>query len=161
MVVMEDVDLVALDRDEYGSNVLLFELLNEMDGMQSDLDVVFLLTTNRADRLEPALAARPGRVDLAVELPLPDAQGRTRLIHLYGRGMTLRAGNLAGIVDRTEGASPAFMRELLRRSALLASEGTSGALVVEGRHLEGALDELTSDDSSLTGKLLGRRQREA
>jgi ATPase family associated with various cellular activities (AAA) len=82
MVVMEDVDLVALDRDEEMSNALLFELLNEMDGMQSDLDVLFLLTTNRPDRLEPALAARPGRVDMAVQLPLPDPDGRRRLIAL-------------------------------------------------------------------------------
>ena len=80
MVVMEDVDLVALDRDEHESNALLFELLNEMDGMQEDLDVIFALTTNRADRLEPALAARPGRVDLACELPIPDADGRRRLL---------------------------------------------------------------------------------
>ena len=40
-----------------------------------DADVVFVLTTNRADLLEPALAARPGRVDQAVELGLPDADG--------------------------------------------------------------------------------------
>ena len=156
MVVLEDVDLVALDRNEHQSNALLFELLNEMDGMQEDLDVVFVLTTNRPDRLEPALAARPGRVDLAVELPLPDAPGRAALIDLYARGMELRAGDLTGAVARTEGVSPAFIRELLRRAALLASEGTTGPLVVEGSHLDAALDELTSERSSLTGRLLGR-----
>ena len=156
MVVLEDVDLVALDRNEDQSNALLFELLNEMDGMQEDLDVVFVLTTNRPDRLEPALAARPGRVDLAVELPLPDAPGRAALIDLYARGMELRAGDLSGAVARTEGVSPAFIRELLRRAALLASEGTTGPLIVESRHLDGALDELTSERSSLTGRLLGR-----
>ena len=61
MVVVEDVDLIAEDRGEYpGQHPLLFQLLNEMDGLADDADVVFVLTTNRADVLEPALAARPG-----------------------------------------------------------------------------------------------------
>ena len=48
---------------------VLFELLNAMDGLAEDADILFLLTTNRADLPEPALAARPGRVDMAVEVP--------------------------------------------------------------------------------------------
>jgi cell division protease FtsH len=58
-----------------GENPLLFELLNEMDGLSEDADVIFTLTTNRPDLLEPTLAARPGRVDQATEIPLPDAGG--------------------------------------------------------------------------------------
>ena len=58
-----------------GENPLLFELLNEMDGLSEDADVIFTLTTNRPDLLEPALAARPGRVDQATEITLPDAGG--------------------------------------------------------------------------------------
>ena len=74
VVVVEDVDLIAEERGHYaGQNPMLFELLNEMDGLGSDIDVTFLLTTNRADLLEEALAARPGRVDHAAELPVPDA----------------------------------------------------------------------------------------
>jgi ATP-dependent 26S proteasome regulatory subunit len=62
MVVIEDVDLIAEDRGMHpGQHPLLFQLLNEMDGLEEDADVVFVLTTNRADLLEPALAARPGR----------------------------------------------------------------------------------------------------
>jgi hypothetical protein len=159
MVVMEDVDLVALDRDEYMSNALLFELLNEMDGMQHDLDVIFLLTTNRPDRLEAALASRPGRVDMAIELPLPDADGRRRLIALYSNGLELRAGNLGDVIARTEGASPAFIRELMRRAALLAIEegdrDDGAGIVVNERQLGDALHELTADGGPLTGKLLG------
>jgi cell division protease FtsH len=155
MVVMEDVDLVALDRDEYSSNALLFELLNEMDGMQQDLDVVFLLTTNRPDRLEPALAARPGRVDMAVELPLPDADARRRLIALYSQGLEVRARKLADLIDKTDGASPAFIRELLRRAALLAIESSDGDIVLDDSHLLAALEELSSDGGPLTRKLLG------
>jgi len=61
MVVIEDVDLIAEDRGMHpGQHPLLFQLLNEMDGLAEDADVVFVLTTNRADLLEPALA--PGQV---------------------------------------------------------------------------------------------------
>jgi ATP-dependent 26S proteasome regulatory subunit len=51
---------------------MLFELLNQMEGLAEDADLVFLLTSNRPDVVEPALAARPGRIDLALEIPLPD-----------------------------------------------------------------------------------------
>src|SRR3989442_11555875 len=86
VVVLEDVDLVAEERtmySGYGGNPLLFDVLNEMDWMAEDADVTFLLTTNPADVLEPLLAARPGRVDLAVEIHLPDEESRLRLIRLY------------------------------------------------------------------------------
>ena len=64
MLVLEDVDLVAMERTLPGmeSNPLLFQLLNEMDGLEEDADIVFVLTTNRVELLEPALAARPGRI---------------------------------------------------------------------------------------------------
>ena len=77
MVVLEDVDLIAMDRDlSDGPNPLLFTLLDAMDGVGADADVTFVLTTNRADILEHALADRPGRVDLAIEIPRPDATCR-------------------------------------------------------------------------------------
>jgi ATP-dependent 26S proteasome regulatory subunit len=69
VVVMEDVDLVAADRSfgPAGSPVL-FDLLDAMDGAAPDAELLFVFTTNRAHPLEPALAARPGRVDVAVEI---------------------------------------------------------------------------------------------
>src|ERR687888_1543779 len=95
-ILLEDVDLIAEERTQQdsGCNVLLFELLNQMDGLADDADILFLLTTNRPDILEPALAARPGRIDEAVELPLPDADGRRALFDLYARGLTVSATQL-------------------------------------------------------------------
>jgi ATP-dependent 26S proteasome regulatory subunit len=150
------VDLVALERSQYeNTSALLFELLNEMDGLNEDSDIIFLLTTNRADVLEPALAARPGRVDLAVELPLPDAAARERLIDLYAEGLTMRLDQRPALVAATQGASPAFLRELLRRAALLAAE--EGVATVEDKHTIAALDELRQGGDSLTESLLGSR----
>ena len=85
MVVLEDVDLVAHERTMPAANTnpLLFELLNDMDGLAEDADVIFVLTTNRIELLEPTLAMRPGRIDQAVEIKLPDAECRRRLLDLY------------------------------------------------------------------------------
>jgi ATP-dependent 26S proteasome regulatory subunit len=77
-IVIEDVELIAQDRSHYESAPLLFELLDAMDGLDEDADLIFVLTTNRPETLEAALASRPGRIDLAVELPLPDAAARRR-----------------------------------------------------------------------------------
>lgn len=160
MVVLEDVDLIAEERGmPMGrSGPLLFELLNEMDGLRDDTDVIFVLTTNRPEILETALAARPGRIDLAVELPLPDAVGRRRLLELYSRGLELQGVDLDAIVTRIEGATPAYIKELLRKAAVLAAmEGTG--MVVTGEHLEEALREL-DEGGRLAQRLLGFRPDE-
>src|SRR5450755_3997004 len=81
VVVLEDVDLVAEERSlGPSSSPVLFDLLDAMDGAAPDADLLFLLTTNRADLLEPALPARPGRADIAVEIALPDGDARGRLL---------------------------------------------------------------------------------
>ena len=54
---------------------VLFELLNELEGLAEDTDLLVVLTTNRPDVVEPALAARPGRIDLALEVPLQTPPG--------------------------------------------------------------------------------------
>jgi ATPase family associated with various cellular activities (AAA) len=128
VIVVEDVDLIAEQREARpGEQPLLFQLLNEMDGLNSGADVTFLLTTNRADLLEPALAARPGRVDLAAELPLPDADARRQLIRLYQGLLVLDLTRPDTVIERTEGVTAAFLKELLRKAALLACEADAEA----------------------------------
>ncbi len=157
MVVIEDVDLIAGVRGQpfQLTGPLLFELLNEMDGLRDDTDVIFVLTTNRADLLEPALAARPGRIDVAVELPLPDADGRRRLFELYARGLTLDGVDVSRVVAKTEGVSPAYIKELLRKAALLAAEQGAGTTVGE-EHVVAAMEEL-GQGGRLAERLLGFR----
>lgn len=143
-IIIEDVDLVAMDRTMPGrsENDLLFQLLNEMDGLAGDADVLFVLTTNRVDLLEPALAARPGRVDQALELPLPDAQARRRLLELYLPGQSptaeLTPETMQRVLDRTDGVAAAFIKELARRA-------TVGKLIegeTLGHHVEACLDAM-------------------
>jgi ATP-dependent 26S proteasome regulatory subunit len=158
--VLEDVDLVAEERTiPGGGGSLLFELLNELDGMAEDADVTVVLTTNRPDLLEPALAARPGRVDLAVEIPLPDEEARRRLFELYARGLTSDVRDVGAIVARTDGVTASFFRELLRQAALEAAE--EDADVVRDEHCTRALDRLLERASTMTRILLGAERAEA
>jgi hypothetical protein len=169
VVVVEDVDLIAEERGtRFGHHQLLFQLLNEMDGLGEDADVTFLLTTNRPDLLEVALAARPGRVDHAVELPVPDAEARRQLIELYRGSLVLDLSDPDVVIKRTDGVTAAFLKELLRRAALTAAEiapagaGSGGApLRVTDAHLATALDQLLDVRSRLTRTLLGGRGQDA
>jgi ATP-dependent 26S proteasome regulatory subunit len=145
---------VAADAPALGhATSLLFELLNEMDGLGEDTDIVFLLTTNRPEAIESALASRPGRVDLAVAMPLPDADGRRRLLDLYGQGLQLEVRDLARFVTSTEGATPGFIREVLRRAAVRAAE--QGDQRISDELLTTAIDELHDANEQLTASLLG------
>ncbi|MGI5272311.1 AAA family ATPase [Nonomuraea sp. CA-218870] len=155
IVVLEDVDLVARDRTfTNDGNPVLFALLDAMDGVGADADVTFVLTTNRADVLERALADRPGRVDLAVEIPRPDAAGRAALLRLYARDLPLRA-DLDPVVARTEGATASFFKELLRRAALEALAHDAGLPAITDDHLNRALDGMLHERAALTRSLLG------
>jgi ATP-dependent 26S proteasome regulatory subunit len=127
-----------------------------LDGLAEDADILFLLTTNRPDILEPALAARPGRVDQAIEVPLPDEACRARLFELYGRGLALDLSRRDEFVARTKGASAAFIKELMRKAALFAADDSADAKVHD-RHVEEALRELVVDGGELTKSLLGAR----
>ena len=165
LIVVEDVDLIAEERGfGMGQHPLLFQLLNEMDGLGEDLDVTFVLTTNRADLLEPALAQRPGRVDHAALLPVPDAEARLRLLHLYRGSLELDLADPDAVIARTEGVTASFMKELLRRAALRAAEGESapdgggaGPLRVTDADLDAALSQLLDTRNELTRILLGGR----
>jgi len=158
VVVLEDVDLVAEDRGfDPGAHPVLFELLDAMDGAAADADLLFLLTTNRADLLEPALAARPGRVDVAVEIGLPDEVARRRLLELYGRGvpLVLDEPEVEDVVRRTEGVTASFLKELLRRSVLESLATSSPLRTVTSSHVSAALDDLLDSGQRITRVLLG------
>jgi ATP-dependent 26S proteasome regulatory subunit len=162
MVVIEDVDLIGRDRNQMGvcEEPLLNGLLNEMDGLKEDADILFVLTTNRPEQLESALAGRPGRVDQAIEVPLPDEIGRAKLVRLYGKGLPLGDAVVAEATRRTKGVSAAFIKELMRRIAQ-ASIARDGGASVEIGDIGEALDDMLFAGGRLNVKLLGGAQEVA
>ncbi|MDR0871421.1 MAG: ATP-binding protein [Planctomycetaceae bacterium] len=148
IIILEDVDIIARERGHVFEPALN-KLLNEMDGLKEDSDLIFLLTTNRPDDLADAIRNRPGRIDQAIEFPNPDKQGRMKLAQLYACGVELPETEAEKIADRTEGASAAFMKELLRRSTQFLLERDEKAMKFETADWEHALKEM------LTGSTFG------
>jgi AAA+ superfamily predicted ATPase len=159
MVVIEDVDLIARNREAMGpcEESMLNKLLNEMDGLKEDADILFILTTNRPEQLEAALANRPGRIDQAIEIPLPDDFNRKKLVELYGKGLPLGDIVVDEAARRTKGVIAAFIKELMRRVAQ-ASIGRDGGTTVQSGDLGEALDDMLFASGKLNIKLLGGTQ---
>ena len=159
IVVIEDADLIGGEREGVAvqRESLLNGLLNEMDGLRGDAEILFLLTTNRPEALEKALAARPGRVDQAIEFPLPDFEGREKLIRLYAAGATLSDEVVAHTAKITQGVSAAFIKELLRRALQFHLEcgTTDGELFILQNDIDQAIEELLHSGGSLNRTLLG------
>jgi energy-coupling factor transporter ATP-binding protein EcfA2 len=157
VVVVEDVDLIAEDRDsapEAGRQALLNSLLNEMDGLREDAEIMFILTTNRPEVLEPALAARPGRIDQAIEIPLPDEACRRALARLYAAKMNISDDTIADITHRTKGVTASFIKELMRRAAQSWLEA-GGQGVIPAETFARAIEEMTLAGGRFNAKLLG------
>jgi hypothetical protein len=157
ILVIEDVDLIARDRESMNGaceEVMLNALLNEMDGLKEEAQIFFVLTTNRPQVLEAALASRPGRIDQAIEVPLPDDVGRAALMKLYARSLKLSADVVTSGVRRTQGVSAAFIKELMRRVAQANLERDGDGRVSEA-DIRQALEEMLITGGRLNAALLG------
>ncbi|WP_162312454.1 ATP-binding protein [Pseudoxanthomonas yeongjuensis] len=157
IIVIEDADLIARQREDMNSacdEVMLNRLLNEMDGLRSDADIFVVMTTNRPRTLETALIQRPGRIDHAIEVPVPDAVCRGRLLHLYGGSLAIQPKEHEKLIERTEGVSAAFIKEVARR---LAQQSISARHPgqIDADDLEVVLEEMLSERDGLNLRLLG------
>ncbi len=99
----------------------LNQILVEMDGFDTDTNVIVVAATNRPDILDPALL-RPGRFDRRVVLDLPDLNGRKSILDIHAKGKPLAEEvDLAVIAKQTPGFSGADIESLLNEAAILAA----------------------------------------
>ena len=160
IVILEDVDLLAPQRQTSRSVDGLQELMNQLDGLPSSSDTIVLMSTNQPDVLEPALASRPGRVSQAIEFHVPEAADREKLLNLFLSELKI-SFDMSQWSQRTAGASPAFIEELCKRAILFSMErsgaDTSGEnqLEIVDQDLDSAIHELVIVGGELTSKSLG------
>jgi ATP-dependent 26S proteasome regulatory subunit len=126
LIVFEDIDLVAQERNANGLATVLGELMNQIDGCEPTEQVLFVMTTNSLDRLEHAVKNRPGRIDQIIEIPLPDADERRQLLKHFARNLRLDIDDMDRILEATEGATPAMLKEIVKRAAVSAVERNGG-----------------------------------
>src|SRR5919198_1269440 len=99
----------------------LNQILVEMDGFDTNTNVIVIAATNRPDVLDPALL-RPGRFDRQVVLPQPDIMGRKAILEVHARGKPLdKSVQLDVLAKQTPGFSGADLSNLINEAAILAA----------------------------------------
>ncbi|MFH1713347.1 MAG: ATP-dependent zinc metalloprotease FtsH [Candidatus Jacksonbacteria bacterium] len=100
----------------------LNQILVEMDGFETDVNVIVMAATNRPDVLDPALL-RPGRFDRRVALELPDIGDREEILKVHINGKPLsKEVNLRKVAERTPGFSGADLANLMNEAAIFAAK---------------------------------------
>ncbi|SMO58116.1 CDC48 family AAA ATPase [Halorubrum cibi] len=159
IVFFDEIDSIATERGKNSGDSgvgerVVSQLLTELDGLESLEDVVVIATTNRPDLIDSALL-RPGRLDRHVHVPVPDEEGRRKILEVHTREKPLADDvDLDAIARKTEGYVGADLEAVAREASMNASRefiasvsreevGESvGNVRVTMAHFEDALDEV-------------------
>jgi cell division protease FtsH len=118
----------------------LNQMLVEMDGFDTDTNVIIMAATNRPDILDPALL-RPGRFDRRVVLDRPDMRGREAILKVHVKGKPLAPNADLGVLARsTPGFVGADLENLVNEGAILAARRNKKA--IEQEDLEEAIERV-------------------
>ncbi|HZS78804.1 MAG TPA: ATP-dependent zinc metalloprotease FtsH [Ktedonobacteraceae bacterium] len=120
----------------------LNQILVEMDGFDTNTNVIVIAATNRPDVLDPALL-RPGRFDRQVVLDRPDIRGRVSILQVHARGKPLEQNiSLETLARQTPGFSGADLANLLNEAAILAARRNKRKIGMS--ELEEAIDRVVA-----------------
>jgi cell division protease FtsH len=109
----------------------LNQILVEMDGFESNVNVIVMAATNRPDVLDQALL-RPGRFDRRVMIDLPDINDREAILKVHAEGKPLsKSVNLRDVASRTPGMSGADLANVLNEAAILATRRSKKEITQE------------------------------
>lgn len=123
IIFIDEIDAVGRKRASASTATneqTLNQLLVEMDGFETNLGVIIMAATNRADVLDEALL-RPGRFDRQISLSWPDIREREAILRLHARNKNISPKvNFQRIAERTPGFSGAQLENVLNEATLLA-----------------------------------------
>src|SRR6266496_633262 len=120
----------------------LNQILVEMDGFDTNTNVIVIAATNRPDVLDPALL-RPGRFDRQVVLDRPDIRGRSSILQVHAKGKPLETSvTLETLAKQTPGFSGADLANLLNEAAILAARRNKRKIGMS--ELEEAIDRVVA-----------------
>jgi cell division protease FtsH len=146
IIFLDEIDAVGRRRtnDMHGGGQESAQTLNailvEMDGFDTNDQIIVIAATNRADVLDPALT-RPGRFDRQVYVPLPDIKGRYEILKVHARKVKLAASaDLMRLARQTPMFSGADLAAIINEAALNATMSNKEA--IEMVDLEEARDKL-------------------
>jgi len=127
IIFIDEIDAVARQRGA-GINMAndereqtLNQLLYEMDGFNSNENIVVIAATNRKDVLDQAIL-RPGRFDRIIRIPLPDKDSREKIIGYYLNAKNITENlNTSSIAELTDGFSGAQLKNLINEAIILSA----------------------------------------
>jgi cell division protease FtsH len=135
----------------------LNQILVEMDGFDSGVNIIVVAATNRPDILDPALL-RPGRFDRRVVLDLPDMHGRQAILGVHVKGKPLGPDVDAEVVAKqTPGFSGADLANLVNEAALLAARANKKSINLH--EFQEAIDRVMAGPERKS-RLISARQKE-
>ena len=135
----------------------LNQILVEMDGFDTNTNIIIIAATNRPDILDPALL-RPGRFDRRVVLDLPDVNGRLAILKVHSAGKPLAPDVKMDIVAKqTPGFTGADLANLVNESALLAARG--GKKLIGLVEFEESIDRVIAGPER-KGRVISAREKE-
>ena len=109
----------------------LNQILVEMDGFDTNANIIVIAATNRPDILDPALL-RPGRFDRRVVLDAPDIRGRTEILKVHAKGKPLEEEvDFEQVAKQTVGFNGADLANLVNESAILAARRNKKSITSE------------------------------
>ena len=135
----------------------LNQILVEMDGFETNTNIIVVAATNRPDILDPALL-RPGRFDRRVTLDLPDLEGRKAILRVHASGKPLAPEvTLDTVAKETPGFSGADLSNLVNEAAILAARGNKKSIFMT--EFEEAVDRIIAGPERKS-RLISRREKE-
>ena len=135
----------------------LNQILVEMDGFDTNTNVIVIAATNRPDVLDPALL-RPGRFDRQVVLPAPDISGRKAILEVHAKGKPLdKTVDLERLAKQTPGFSGADLANLINEGAILAARRNKKTIGMS--ELEEAIDRVIAGPERKS-RVMSEREKE-
>lgn len=126
IIFIDELDAIGtkrFDSDKSGDREVqrtMLELLNQLDGFSSDDRIKVIAATNRPDILDPALL-RSGRLDRKIEFPLPDEDGRSKIMRIHSNKMTVSKDvNFDELARCTEDFNGAMLKAVCVEAGMLA-----------------------------------------
>lgn len=135
----------------------LNQILSEMDGFDTDTNVIVIAATNRPDILDPALL-RPGRFDRHIVIDSPDIKGRKAILEVHAKNVPLAKGvDLETIAKETPGFSGADLANIINEAAILAARRSRKDISLE--ELEDAIDRVIAGPEKKS-RIITQREKE-
>jgi len=135
----------------------LNQILSEMDGFDTNTNVIVIAATNRPDILDPALL-RPGRFDRHIVIDLPDINGRKAILEVHTKGKPLaKEVDLETIAKETPGFSGADLANLTNEAALLGARRNLKEITL--KELEDAADRVIAGPERKS-RVISNREKE-